>query len=153
MTACLHALSDDEVASNRLRGTTLVDRANLPTNERATIMPSVDEHLDRIAFEELDDLHPAGCLRHNLDWRHIWDQEPDPRRAEFRWGRLSAVGNHAEAAFGGNDGSEVGRPHAAENRELEGQPTADEVGEARVHWFATLLRAVHYSSGNKWSMN
>jgi hypothetical protein len=43
--------------------------------------------------------------------------------------------NHPQAASGGHCGGKLGRPDAAEHRELEGQPAADEAGEAGVHRF------------------
>jgi hypothetical protein len=41
-------------------------------------MPGRDQALVRIAFEELDDPHPAGRFRDDLNWRQIRDQEADP---------------------------------------------------------------------------
>ena len=93
-------------------------------------MPSPDKTLVRIAFEEFDDPYPAGRFRNDVERGQIRDQKADPRGAELGCGWLDAVGNHAEAAFGGHRGGEFGRPDAAEHRELEGKPAADELGEA-----------------------
>jgi hypothetical protein len=104
-------------------------------------MPGRDQALVRIAFEELDDPHPAGRFRYDLNCRHIRDQEADPCGSELRWGRLDAIGNHAKTASDGHRGGELGRSDAAERRELERQPTADEAGEARVHYQTVALKA------------
>ena len=60
MASRLHPLSDNEVASSRLGGSALVDRANLPRDECASGVPGPDEAHVGIAFEELDDPHPAA---------------------------------------------------------------------------------------------
>ena len=78
MATCLHALSDNEVASCRLGGPALADRADLPRNQSASAMPSRDKTLVRIALEELDDPYRAGRFRYDLSWRQIPDQEADP---------------------------------------------------------------------------
>jgi hypothetical protein len=69
MATRLHALGDDEIATGRLGGSTLIDRADLPRNESTSPMASPDKALIRMALEELDDPHPACRFGDDLDWR------------------------------------------------------------------------------------
>jgi hypothetical protein len=146
VAARLDALSDDEVAAGRLRRDGFLDRADLPGHQGTTVAAELNERRVRITEEELDHLHE---WRDRGDRLAIKERDQETRADMLLRRRTSpaalerleqgrpiepARAHHPQATRRGNGVGQLrGADAATHGGELDGDLTADQLGEPSSH--------------------